>query len=71
MIYRNTTKHGVMESIIKEFPDKIATTDAFDRLEKGLAEEDYTFDATADRGMVSLPEKQRVSQSKDTAGGCA
>ena len=57
MIYRNTTKHGVMESIIKEFPDKIATTDAFDRLEKGLAEEDYTFDATADRGMVYAARK--------------
>ena len=37
MIYRIDDEAGVMESIIKEFPDKIGTTDAYDRLEKGLA----------------------------------
>jgi hypothetical protein len=57
MIHRTATKHGVMESVIKEFPDKISTVDAYDRLEKGLKDEDYTFDPIKDRGMVHAARK--------------
>jgi hypothetical protein len=58
MIYKTTTKHGVMEGIIKGFPDRISTAEAFERIEKGLKDEDYTFDATADRGMVYAARKR-------------
>lgn len=52
MIHKTTTKQGVMEGIIKTFPDKIGTADALERITKGLEEEDYSFERHKDRSML-------------------
>jgi hypothetical protein len=52
MIYKATTKQEVLEGIIKTFPDTISTAEVYERLTKGLDEEDFSFDRHKDRSML-------------------
>lgn len=52
MIHKTANKHEVMERVIKSFPDKISTAEVYERLAKGMEDEDLSFDRHKDRTMM-------------------